>query len=392
MIIIPKLSELYSSILADLEGSYGDSIPSFGKNFLRALAGVQAAKLNVYYRAIALTQKNIWVDTADSEDSGGTLERFGREKLNRDRFPALAGEYSVSVNGDVGSVIPASTTFKSDDSSLNSGFLFVLDSDYTLVSVNDTIILRALESGLESKLIVTDTLTATSPIPNVSKSVTVISEIVQALGEETIEEYRSKITDAFRLESQGGAASDYILWSFDAQGVKDVYPYARTGFSNEINVFIEANIADSSDGKGTPTSLILQEVDEVIEFDPDVTLPDTSRGRRPLGVFEVHVEPVTIKNIEIEVNGFIGLTTDIETNIFNALEDDISEVRPFIAGADVLGDKNDILDTNLIISTILKANPGSVFGDVVLKVDSVDVSTFTFINGDIPYLDTVNYL
>ena len=50
-------------------------------------------------------------------------------------------------------------------------------------------------------------------------------------------------------------------------------------------------------------------------------------------------------------------------------------------------DKNDILDTNRIISAIISVVPGAVFTSVVLTVDSVELLTYTFEFGDIPYYD-----
>src|SRR5690349_13978165 len=97
MISIPTTNQLYEDILADLEAEYGQSIPLFGKIFLRAFAGVQAAKLKLLYLSIANLQKNIFIDTADPEASGGTLERFGRIKLGRNPFPATAGQYEIQV-------------------------------------------------------------------------------------------------------------------------------------------------------------------------------------------------------------------------------------------------------------------------------------------------------
>jgi uncharacterized phage protein gp47/JayE len=391
MIIIPTISELFTSILADLEATYGDSIPLFGKNFLRALAAVQAAKLKIYYYAIAKTQKNIFVDTADPEASGGTLERFGRVKLGRNPFPAKAAQYAVDVTGTIGAEIPASTTFKSNDDSLSPGKLFVLDSAHILVATTDSITLRALEAGLDSKLVISDLLSATSPIANVDKTATVTAETVEPLSEEDIELYRQRALASYRLEAQGGAATDYRLWSFDAQGVQQTYPYARTGDANEIDLFVEATVADSIDGKGTPSSGILDDVEEVVEFDPDVTKPLNDRGRRPLGVFIVHFLPINVREVDIVIDSFVGLTPEIETLIFSALELEIDLIRPFIGGADILEEKNDILDLNKIVSIILNARPGSIFGTITLKIDSVPVSTFTFINGDIPNLDTVTY-
>ena len=388
---IPTISELYTSVLSDIESTYGEAVSLFGKNFLRALAAVQAAKLKLYYLVVAKTQKNIFVDTADKESSGGTLERFGRVKLGRNPFPAKAGQYTVEVTGSIGAVIDASTTFKSNDESLNSGKLFVLDSEHILIATTDSITLRALESGLDSKLIVNDKLASTSPIANVDKVATVTAETIEPLSEEDIELYRQRSLDAYRLEAEGGAVTDYRLWSFDSQGVQQTYPYAKTAAANEINLFIEATIADSTDGKGTPSVGLLSDVESVIEFDPDTTKPLNERGRRPLGVFEVHYLPIAVREIDIIIDSFVGITPEIETLILNALNLEIDLIRPFIGGIDILEEKNDILDLNKIISIILNARPGSVFGTITIKVDGVSLNTYTFINGNIPNLNNVIY-
>src|SRR5687767_8040086 len=129
---IPTIEELTISVRTDVESQFGISLPSFGKNFLRIFCIVHAAKLKLYYLAIGLVQKNIWPDTADPESIGGTLERFGRVKLGRNPFAARAGQYNLTVTGSIGAVIKASTTFKSDDTALSAGYLFVLDNEFTL--------------------------------------------------------------------------------------------------------------------------------------------------------------------------------------------------------------------------------------------------------------------
>src|SRR4051812_1989999 len=121
MITIPTLVELYNAIKSDLETEFGATIPVVGKSFLRVFAACQAAKLKLYYLTVGKLQKNIFVDTADPESLGGTLERFGRVKLGRNPFPAQAGQYKIGVSGSIGAVIKSSTTFKSDDNSLSPG-------------------------------------------------------------------------------------------------------------------------------------------------------------------------------------------------------------------------------------------------------------------------------
>jgi uncharacterized phage protein gp47/JayE len=392
MITIPTFAQLQTAIQSDLEAEFGATIPTFGKNFLRVLSVVLAGVLKLYYLATADVQKNIFPDTADTQANGGTLERFGLVKLNRLPFAARAGQYDVEVTGTIGATIPAQTTFKSDDDSANPGKLFILDAAFTLTATTDTITIRALEAGVDSKMFFNETLTATAPILNVNQSVRNVAEITQPLAAETTEVYRERVLDAYRLEPQGGAATDYRLWSADAQGVQRVYPYAKSGFANEINVFVEATLADSTDGKGTPSNSILNEVADVIEFDPDTTRPLNERGRRPLGVFEVHVLPVTIRNVDVQIASYVGLTASIQSTITTALTNAINEIRPFVAAADIIENKNDILDTNKIIAEILNARPGSVFGTITLEIDSTAMPTFTFQNGDIPFVNSITFV
>jgi uncharacterized phage protein gp47/JayE len=385
MITIPTINQLYTGIISDINTEYGVNINPFGKAVLRCFAAVHAAKLKIYYLVIAALQKNVAPDTCDEE----TLIRFGTIKLGRVPFAAVAAQYTVKVTGTIGAVIPAQSTFKSDDSSLNPGVLYVLDSAYTLVSATDYITVRCLTLGTDGKLDLLDTLTPTAPIPLVNSepsSVSVFTVSVQPLAAEEIEAYRTAVILSYRLEAQGGAATDYRLWAQDAQGVERVYPYAKSGFQGEINLYVEATIVDSIDGKGTPTTQILTDVESVVEFNPDTSLALNERGRRPLQAM-VNYLPVTIKTIVITITGYSGITTAIQATLLTALTDTINAMRPFVAGADVLTDKNDIIDTNKLIGSIITAKPGAVFTSVTFTVDAISMSTYTFNNGNIPYLN-----
>jgi hypothetical protein len=383
MITIPTLRELYDGIISDLEAEFNVTIPIIGKNFLRVMAAVQAAKLKLYYLAIGNLQKNIFADTADPEASGGTLERWGRVKLGRNPFPAIAGQYEVEITGTPGAIIPASTTFKSDDDSTNPNKLYVLDSAYTLLASTDSITVRALEAGTDSQLEIGDTLTATAPIANVDRGATVTAESEGPEDAEEIEAYRRKVLDSFRLETQGGSATDYRVWAADAQGVEKVYPFAKSGSANEINLYIEATTDHSPDR--IPDSSLLEEVEEVVEFDPDETLELNERGRRPLGVFEIHYLPIIPLTVTIEITD-LSATSAEQTLIKTGLVNDINTIRPFVSAADVLEDRNDVLDRNRIIGVILQAKPGAIFDGVTLYIDGIEVTSQTFENGDIPYI------
>lgn len=392
MITLPTIAQLVSNVKSAIESEYGVSVSDDKRSMLRVFSAVQGAALKLYYLTIGGLQKNIFVDTADPEALGGTLERFGRVKLGRNPFKAVAGIYELTLTGIIGATIKASSVFKSNDDSKSPGFLFILDNQYTFSGTTGIINVRALTIGTDSRLLVSDKLSATSPIANVDSLIYVSAIITQPLAAETIEDYRKKILDSYRIETQGGAASDYRIWAADAQGVKQVYPYAKSNATAEVNLFVEATIVDSIDGKGTPSLSLLATVEDVVEQDPDITLNINDRGRRPLGAWEVHYLPITPKNIDITVNNYVGLTPTIQTLLTNALTAFINKMRPFVAAADVLNEKNDILDANRLISVILQQTPGATFGTIDISVDGTPLNTYTFIDGNIPNVNSVSYV
>jgi uncharacterized phage protein gp47/JayE len=387
---IPTISQLYNDVLADLQTEYGVTISAFGRVWLRAFAAVQAGKLKLYYLAIAFVQKNVFPDTAESEATGGTLERFGRVKIGRNPYPATQGVYDAQVTGTIAATIPAQTTFKSNDDSKTPGQLYILDNAHVMASATDTILLRALTAGSAAQLAVGDGLTATAPIIGVDAAATVSAEDTAPADAETTEQYRAKVLQSFRLYPQGGASADYRIWGLEAGGVKQIYPYAASGSPGEINVFVEANINDSDDGMGSAGAGILADVAAHIEADQT-----TGAGRRPLGVFAVNVASVVVDEVVVTVTGASSISTANQALITAALEDAVNAVRPFIGGADTASEKNDVFGVNHIISTILSTLPGAQFTSVSMTVDSgsgpVNTSSRTFDNGNIPFLTSVVY-
>jgi hypothetical protein len=386
---IPTLQQLITSSLTKLEDEYGVTISLVKKVALRAIATVWGAGFWLLYKTLGFVQKNVWVDTADPESKGGTLERFGRIRLNREPYAAVSGQYSITVTGSIGATIPAQQTFKSDDSALSPGFIFILDSIHTMITTSDTITLRALTAGIESKLAIGNTLTSTSPIPLINNPVTVTAITEQPLAAETIEDYRSVTTQSFQLESQGMSAGDIRIWSNDASGVAKVYPYTKSGDSNSFDVFVEANIIDSTDGKGTPGALILADVEAVINFKPNTTLPVNETGRRSINAI-AYVQAITPKNIDITIDGG-GFSTTQQTLITNALESFVGLVRPYVAAAEPVLLKNSVLSENNINGVIYAQVPGANYNGVDLEVASVVVASYEFFNGDIPYLNSVTF-
>lgn len=385
---IPTTIELYNGIITDLEAELGIPIPDEGKTMLRALAGVQAGKLKMFYLAIGELQKNIWVDLADPVAVGGTLERFGFTKLGRYPYPATDGVYTATVTGTLGATIPALTQFKSDDDSLNPGYLFILDNAHTLTGTTDSISIRALTAGLESLLAIADTLTATAPLLNVNQNIVITAITTNPVAAETIEQYRQKAIQAYQLTPQGGAPADYRLWGLDAQGTRQIYPYATSGSPNEVDIYVEALPADSVPvNTGIPTGTILTDV-----YDDIIADPDTGVGRKPLAVFAVNVYPIDALDVDITIDSGGTITVPQQALIQAAVEEWAYNIRPFIAGIDNAALRNDTISTFGIGSVVIDTIGGAIISSITMDVDGTPETSYQFDNGQIPYITTITFI
>lgn len=380
MITIPTVLELYNRVISAFQTTFGiSSIPA--KSTLIPLAKVHAGELKPIYLAIGDLQKNILPDTAGPEAAGGTLERWGRVFLNRNPFPATQGVYTAVVSGDAGAVIPASTTFKSDDDSLSPGYLYILDNAYTMTGSDDVITLRCLTAGLEALLAIGDTLTATAPILNVNSQATIDTITTTPVDAESLTDYRRKLLDAIRLKSGSWSAIDYRLVGSEVNGVKQIYAYATSGSANEVDVFIEGEV------DGTPVAgSVITDVETALE------------AVRPITVRQINYYATPILDVDITITQ-VGTLSSAQRNLINtALTDAVQLVRPFIAACDVLADRNDTLSTNYvnpystnIVQVISAAIPGVAFGAVTFTISGTTETSYQFDNGNIPYLNSVTY-
>jgi uncharacterized phage protein gp47/JayE len=387
---IPSIQAIYNKLANDLKTKLGLSDNDL-KFVIDAMSGVLAAQFKIVYLYLSDIQNNIFPDTADVAANGGTLERMGLIYLNRLPFPATNGIYAVTVTGVTGAVLRAGLTFKSGDNSTSPGNLYVLDNEYTLTGVTDIISLRSLDPGLDFILKLGDQLSPTEPVLGLDQTAVVTAITESPVEAEDIEIYRQAIIDAIQLEPQGGAKTDYRIWSSDAQGVRKVYPYVKQGEAGTVQVFIEATTVDSTDGHGTPTTSLMDDVRAVIEFDPDTTIPTNDRGRRPIQA-NVEVLPISSRPVDVNISGLQNNTAEIRASIQSSLIDYLYTIRPYIAGADLSRDKNDVLTSSKLISVIIDTigNDNS-FTEISLFVDGVQVITNTFSLSNIPYLRNVTY-
>jgi uncharacterized phage protein gp47/JayE len=365
-LVIPTYLELYESILNDLKNKL-DVNSLIGKTVIAAIAAVYAGKQKLMYIQIAIANKNIYPDTCDTE----TLRRFARVRLLRDINPGVSGEYLIYVTGETGSVIPSGTTYSN-----RSGYLYIVDVEYTFTTTTGSVQVRALTPGNESLLSIDDQLQVTSPITLVDSVGDVFSIVTQPTDEETVDELRENVLDSFRLLPQGGSRADYRTWTEGVSGIREVYPYVKQDYAGTIQLYCEAFDSDSSDGHGTPSALLLAAVEDSIE-------PE----KIPMGVKDIEYIPVT----PLPVNVVITNLTDISkiSAITASIKNYLYDVRPYIGGADLITEIN---KDKMYVSSINQCiiDSGASFDNVSVTVNGVSITSMRkFENGDIPYINSV---
>lgn len=388
---IPTIQELIDQILNDIATEFNVDVSELGDTYI-VWATVQGGMIYQQYLGLSGVQKNIFYDLAEES----ILIRYGQIILGRKPAPAEAGEYNVEVTGQIGAVITAGTQFRANDETLAAGKLFVVDADFTLSNTTDTLPIRALEPGTESALIINDLLTATAPIVNVDSEVKVTLITKTPVAAESIESYRADVIEAAQIEPQGGAPGDYRLWASEVPEVRQTYPYAKIGSPGDVEIYIEATPENSKplEIPGVPAQETIDEVYLYNGVDPEsgavVINPVTGKGRKPIGVFNIFPLPVTPVPVDLR---FINLTDETIASTIRATVDALLfNIRPFVAGADLLKNKSDKLTIGQIIAAVITvlSGTGITYTNLVMDVDGVETIEFQFLLGNYPYLRTIN--
>lgn len=396
MVTAPTLNELYAAIASDFKNRFGISSENDLKRVLTALAIVNSGMLKLFYLALMDVQKNAWPDLADSEEIGGTLERFGRLKLGRDPYPATQGEYTLTVTGAIGATIPIGTQYKSSANSTHPNSLFTTTESITLTAETGSIAVLSDRSGTDYELANGDELYTVNPIIGITSKAIVASVDTIPTDAEDIEVYRELVLQSFRLEPNGGSASDYVFWALDVDGIRTVYPFTEEGTSGIATIYAEATVAASTDGHGTPSTALMEALWKsdktgVFELDPDTTQSIYDRGRRQIGLSEISILPVTPMAVVVTISG-LKIQTDTEKNsISNKITEMLYIKRPFVAGVGDVNDRNDTLYLSDIIIAISEAVAvGNTYNSVDVLCNGQPLP-FQFLNGNIPYLSSVVY-
>jgi len=222
---IPTYQDLVDTAISNYETSLGQDAPLTPKAFLRILARVQALHITGLYKLAAERTLQNLVLTATDED----LERIG-EEYGVPRQDAVPAELVLTCTGTNGVDIPAGTVFIGDA----NGLLYYTQALVTIASGTASPTVTCYTAGVDSELLVSDTLTLSSPITGINNSATVASISVNGLDQEDLEVYRRQVQDEIQTTGGGSNLADFRNWAQETPSIVRAFPYSGAPIRQSI--------------------------------------------------------------------------------------------------------------------------------------------------------------
>lgn len=253
MASIPTITEIKEQIISDIETSTGKTSPLLPISVWNIMATALAGALYLIYKFIDWTRKQIFVNTADYEGLILIGQEYGL-------FPNVSQEWrgTASITGTNGTNIPIGKIYT------RGNFAYQVTVLATISSGSATLILQSLTSGVGSNLIASDILTESNPTVGLSSTITIVSITQSGSDEESIENFRNRISLRQKFPPQGGSVNDYIIWTLEVPGIAEAYPF----LSSPGIIFVYPLLETTNPATRIPDNSKLTEVENSLNANP----------------------------------------------------------------------------------------------------------------------------
>ena len=214
MASIPTITEIKEQILSDIETATGKTAPLLPISVWSVISTALAGALYLVYKFIDWTRKQIFVNTADYEGLILIGQEYGL-------FPNVSQEWrgTASITGTNGTNIPIGKIYT------RGNFAYQVTVLATISSGSATLVLESLTSGSGPNLIATDILTESNPTVGLSSTITIATITQSGRDEESIENFRNRISLRQKFPPQGGSVADYVQWTLEVPGISEAFPF-----------------------------------------------------------------------------------------------------------------------------------------------------------------------
>lgn len=380
----PTTQEINDNILAQMEAALNQKVPLLPRAFVRVLAKTLAGVFVLLYKYAGFIFLQLFVGTASFRSTtvnGRTLvplTEWGRLVGAGDPAPATNAELRVEIKVErLNETLPAGTQLVSAE----RGVTYITTAAVLLDAVTVTAVVRAVSdqgdsgggAGVVGNLEPGAVLTFANPLASVSRSATVVEQVVTASDAESEADYRARVIARFQRRPQGGAYADYAQWGGGVAGIVGVYPYTSPN-PGEVEVYVEATPESSGNADGIPTAAQLSAVYDSIQYDEAGT---GLANRRPAGVF-VNVRPIIRTGFDVEVIGLdVAIPGPVRDDITAAVREYMLGREPYIPGLSIPPRRDRVTRTAVasIVEDVVTA-AGGLYSSIVLTRDGQAVDVY----------------
>lgn len=383
---VPTTKDVSDLIVAQLEGSLGQTIPILPKAALRVIAKVLAGVFILVWKYAGFIFLQLFVEHATFEETEINGKRlrplvmWGRLAGVEDPEPATRAEFIavVNVTNQTGNLAAGQLMVRAE-----TGVVYETASVTALNAPQVAVPIRAVSdqqggdgSGTIGNLQPGDTLSFAGTPANVNSTVFITSHTVLGADAETPASYRTRVRNRFQAKPQGGAYADYRLWGEEVEGVANIYPYA--GKPGEIDVFVEVDADVEPDGiaDGAHLSAVFDSI--------QINNADGKATRRPVGA-AVNTLAITRTGFDVTIFGLDGVQDVAATqeDIKSGIDEYLRDREPFIVGLSVLPRRDRITRAAIsgIVDSIVSAAGGTV-NDTQLFLGVPSLPAYTLAHGE----------
>jgi uncharacterized phage protein gp47/JayE len=296
----------------------------------------------------------------------GTLEAWGRIKLDREKNPATGGTYDITVTGN--GTVPAGVQYVNQE----TGFVYLVQAD-TVITVSGTVEVKSVGTGSDVSLDVGTELFSVRTISGIDNPATVASETTAPTDGETNEEFQDTVVQAFRITPRGGARGDYVVWSDEVAGVRQGYPYSGNAL-NHVTLYLQSE----ADPQGVTSAGLLSSVETYIH------------SIEPMTAGTLTVISTIPREYDVEVTNLTDVSK--QSTIQTIIDNYFLNKRPFIDGVDLESERKDKIINSEVYASVLNAILPATFDSLQLSYSSVDVDFEFLPAGAIPKTGTITYV
>jgi len=269
--------------------------------------------------------------------------------------------------------------------------MYVVSETVTTTGASVDVPVYCVQSGSGGNLAQGDEIKFVSPLGFIAQDAVIASTTKEGLDEETADHYRARVVNRYSTQPQGGALSDYRIWSYDAPGVLQTYPYNGEDSPGDVEIYVAGNTDVYPDR--VPGRELCVAVGEACTYDPETGIAD----RKPLtaildpdynGTYR-NIKPVSIVTVDVYVTDVDGVdVSDFGAAYKSVCDDYLLGREPYIRGLSDENNKTNSIQKNTLIAlansvaTSLKAQ----FGTVTMNIDNVQVDNYNLDRGKLSAL------